>query len=128
MAQFYVRPSGCPPPNGYSQAVSFTGTTVVVSGQVPVDVEGELVGVGDARAQVRQVFDNLVAALDGAGATLGDVVKLTVYLTDIADLADFRLVRDEYFPMDRPPASSLVEVSRLVHPAFKVEIDAVAAL
>jgi enamine deaminase RidA (YjgF/YER057c/UK114 family) len=101
---------------------------VVVSGQVPVDAEGQLVGAGDARAQVRQVFDNLAAAFAGADAVLSDAVKLTVYLTDMADVADFRLVRDEYFPPDRPPASSLVEVRRLVHPAFKVEIDALAAL
>jgi len=128
MPVFYQRPPGCPPSTGYSHAVSFSGTTIVVSGQVPVDTDGRVVGPDDPHAQVRQVFHNLKAALAGAGAGLENVVKLTVYLTDIADLPAFRLVRDEAFAADRPPASSLVEVSRLVDPAFKVEIEALAAI
>ena len=55
-------------------------------------------------------------------------MKLTVYLTDLADLDAFRQVRDGYIAQDRPPASTLVQVSRLVHPEFRVEIDALAAV
>ena len=125
--QCFVRPEGLPPVNGYSHAIAFTGRMVVVSGQVPLDDQGRLVGRGDAAAQVRQVFENLAGALAAAGARLDQVVKLTVYLTDLADLDAFRRVRDEYIALDRPPASSLVQVSGLVSPEFRVEIEALAA-
>jgi reactive intermediate/imine deaminase len=124
----YVRPDGMPPVNGYSHAVAFAGNMVVVSGQLPLDGQGHLVGQGDPVAQVRQVFRNLAAALAAAGATMSQVVKLTVYLTDLGDLDAFRQVRDEFIQVDRPPASSLVRVSGLVHPEFRVEIEALAAI
>ena len=89
--------------------------------------DGRLVGPGDPAAQVRQVFENLTAALAAAGATMQNVVKLTIYLTDIADLDVFRQVREEYISAERPPASSLVQVSRLVHPEWRIEIEALAA-
>ena len=125
--QHHLRPDGTPPTNGYSHAVSFTGRMVVVSGQVPLDAEGRLVGPDDPRAQTRQVFHNLRAVLAAAGCDLSHVVKLTVFLTNMGDLADFRAVRDEFVDAARPPASSLVQVSGLVHPAFRVEIEAIAA-
>ncbi len=128
MQQNYVQPDGLPPANGYSHAVAFSGRMVVVSGQVPLDAQGRLVGPDDPEAQVRQVFDNLMAALAAAGAGMEHVVKLTVYLTDLADLAVFRSVRDEYISVEKPPASSLVRVAGLVSPAFRVEIDALAAV
>ena len=127
MQQHYVRPDGLPPVNGYSHAVAFSGQLVALSGQVPLDGQGRLAGQ-DARAQVRQVFDNLTAALAAAGASMEHVVKLTVYLTDLADLDAFREVRDAYISLDKPPASTLVQVSGLVNPAFRVEIDALAAI
>jgi len=127
MQQHYVRPDGLPPVNGYSHAVAFSGRMIAVSGQVPLDGQGRLVGENDPQAQTRQVFENLAAALATAGAGMEQVVKLTVFLTDLADLDAFRRVRDEYISADRPPASSLVQVSRLVHPAFRVEIEALAA-
>jgi reactive intermediate/imine deaminase len=126
--QHFVRPQGSPPVNGYSHAVAFTGPMVAVSGQVPLDADGTLVGESDAAAQIRQVFSNLATALDAAGATFQDVVKLTVYLTDLGDLDAFRRIRDEYLDPSRAPACSLVKVAGLVHPAFRVEIDALAAL
>jgi enamine deaminase RidA (YjgF/YER057c/UK114 family) len=100
---------------------------VVVSGQVPVDGTGQLVGKGDAEAQIRQVYANLATALEAAGSGLRDVVKLTVFLTDLADLPAFRRVRDEHQDPSRPPACSLVQVAGLVHPEFRVEIEAWAA-
>lgn len=128
MQQHYVRPDGLPPVNGYSHAVAFSGRMVAVSGQVPLDGQGRLAGQDDPRAQVRQVFDNLTAALAAAGASMEHVVKLTVYLTDLADLDAFRQVRDEYISLDKPPASTLVQVSGLVNPAFRVEIEALAVI
>jgi enamine deaminase RidA (YjgF/YER057c/UK114 family) len=123
----FVRPDGLPPVAGYSHAVAFTGPMVVISGQLPVDAQGRLVGVDDPPAQFRQAFDNLVGALAAAGATMQGVVKLTVYLTDMADLEVFRQVRDEYIAADLPPASSLVQVAGLVRPGCRVEIEALAA-
>src|SRR4051794_36936158 len=111
----HVRPEGTPPTNGYSHAVAFTGTMIMVSGQVPLDADGKLIGPDDARAQARQVFRNIGAVLAAADATMSDVVKLTVFLTDLGDLAAFREARDEVIGADAPPASSLVQVAGLVH-------------
>ncbi len=124
--QHYVRPDGLPPVAGYSHAVAASGRLVVISGQVPADRDGMPVGADDPAAQVRQVFENLTAALAAAGARMDQVVKLTVYLTDLADLPVFRRVRDEYITLDVPPASSLVQVSGLVRPEFRIEVDALA--
>lgn len=126
--QHFVRPHGSPPVNGYSHAVAFSGPLVAVSGQVPLDAEGTIVGEADPAAQIGQVFSNLATALQAAGARFQDVVKLTVYLTDLADLDAFRRIRDEHLDPDRPPVCSLVKVAGLVHPAFRVEIDALAIL
>jgi 2-iminobutanoate/2-iminopropanoate deaminase len=103
------------------------GDLLFLSGFVPVDGEGRLVGGDDVVAQVRQVFANLAAVLEAAGVTFGDVVKVTVYLTDISDRARINPVRQEVFGATRP-ASTLVEVSALVVPGAKVEIDAIAVL
>jgi enamine deaminase RidA (YjgF/YER057c/UK114 family) len=127
MTEFYVRPDGLPPGNGYSHAVAFSGRTVIISGQLPLDRDGRLAGP-EPEAQLRQVFENLSVALAAAGAEMAHVVKLTVYLTDLADLPAFRRVRDEYVCADHPPASSLVQVAGLVHPEARVEIEALAAL
>jgi reactive intermediate/imine deaminase len=126
--QHVTRPDGMPPVNGYSHAVRFSGELVAVSGQVPMDGAGQVVGAGDIEAQVRQVFVNLATALAAAGSGLDRVVKLTVYLTDLKDLPVFRTVRDEFIGAYPAPASSLVQVSGLVHPAFQVEIDALAVV
>jgi enamine deaminase RidA (YjgF/YER057c/UK114 family) len=125
--QYFERPDGLPPVNGYSHAVSFDGRTVAVSGQAPMDADGNVVGVDDPVAQVRQVFANLAAALTAAGSDLSRVIKLTVFLTDLADLGAFRQVRDEVLPGPQRPASSLVQVAGLVHPQWRVEIEALAA-
>lgn len=125
--QHFVRPEGAPAVNGYSHAVVFGGRLAAVSGQVPVDADG-LVAGPDAEAQVRQVYTNLETALRAAGSGLEHVVKLTVYLTDLADLPAFRRVRDEHQDAARPPACSLVRVAGLVHPDFRVEIDALAVV
>jgi reactive intermediate/imine deaminase len=128
MKEHFVRPAGMPPVNGYSHAVAFEGRMVVVSGQVPLDKDGRIVGEGDPEAQIRQVFENLKMALAAAGACMEQVVKLTIFLTDLADLDLFRKIRAEYVSVDRPPASSLVQVRGLVNPAFRVEVEGLAAV
>ena len=114
------------PISHYTDAVR-AGDLLFVSGFVPVDGDGQLVGGDDVVAQARQVFANLAAVLAAAGATFADVVKVTVYLTDIEDRARINPVRQDIFG-DTRPASTLVEVSALATPGAKVEIDAVALL
>jgi reactive intermediate/imine deaminase len=123
----YLSPDTLPPPFGYSHVVDAPASRVVyVSGQVPLDAAGELVGDGDFAAQVRQVFENLTAALAAADATWDDVVKLNYFVRDVGEVASLRTIRDEYVNTERPPASTLVEVSRLFRDEVLVEIEAVA--
>ena len=127
MDRRHLSPDTLPPPFGYSQVVDAPASRVVyVSGQVPLDAAGELVGEGDFAAQVRQVFENLTAALAAADATWDDVVKLNYFVRDIGEVASLRAIRDEYVSTERPPASTLVEVSRLFRDEVLVEIEAVA--
>ena len=114
------------PISHYTDAVR-AGDLLFVSGVVPVDGDGNLVRADDVVEQTRQVFANLAAVLAAAGATFADVVKVTVYLTDIADRARINPVRQEIFG-DVRPASTLVEVSALAVPGAKIEIEAVALL
>jgi 2-iminobutanoate/2-iminopropanoate deaminase len=114
------------PISHYTDAVR-AGDLLFISGVVPIDRDGGLVGGDDVVAQTRQVFANLAAVLAAAGATFADVVKVNVYLTDIADRARINPVRQEIFG-DVRPASTLVEVSALAVPGAKIEIEAVALL
>jgi reactive intermediate/imine deaminase len=120
-------PETLPQPFGYSHAVEARpGRVIYVSGQVPLDREGRLVGEGDFGAQARQVFENLRAALNAAGASWADVVKLNYFLIDVSNVQAVRAIRDEYVDTAHPPASTLVEVSRLFRDDVLIEIDAVA--
>jgi len=93
-----------------------------------LDAAGNIVGAGDVRAQIEQVFATLQAALEAAGATFADVVKLTYYLLDVTQLPLLRDVRDCYVNPQAPPASTLVEVRRLARDEFLVEIEAIASV
>ena len=114
------------PISHYTDAV-VAGDLLFVSGLVGVDRDGALVGGDDVAAQARQVFSNMRAVLDAAGCRFEDVVKVTVYLTDVDDRPKINPVRQEVFG-DARPASTLVEVSRLAVPGAKVEIEAVALI
>jgi 2-iminobutanoate/2-iminopropanoate deaminase len=114
------------PISHYTDAVR-AGRLLFVSGCIAVDDRGRLVGADDVVEQARQVFRNLGAVLEAAGAGFADVVKVTVYLTDIADRAAINPVRRAVFG-DVRPASTLVEVSALAVPGAKVEIEAVALI
>jgi len=110
----------------YSHAVR-AGDTIYVSGQASLDVNKELVGRGDVDAQTRQVLENMKVVLVAAGATLDDVVKVTVYLVDRDDRTRVNEVRRAYFGANRP-ASTLVEVSRFPIDGMLVEMEAVAVV
>ena len=121
-----IRVPGQPEPiSHYTDAVR-AGDLLFVSGCVPVDGDGRLVG-GDVVAQARQVFANVGAILEAGGATFADVVKVTVYLIDINDRMSINPVREEVFGEMRP-ASTLVEVSALAIPGAKLEVEAVALI
>jgi reactive intermediate/imine deaminase len=123
----FLSPDTLPRPFGYSHVVDApAGRIVFVSGQVPLDADGQLVGEGDFAAQVRQVFENLSAALAAADAAWSDVVKLDYFVRDIGQVGALRAIRDEYVNTEQPPASTLVEVSRLFRDDVLVEIQAVA--
>ena len=119
------RVAGLPEPiSHYTDAVR-VGDLLFVSGIVPVDGSGRLVGREDVVAQARQVFSHLGSVLEAAGAGFGDVAKVTVYLIDIDDRPRINPVRQEAFGAARP-ASTLVEVSRLAVEGARLEVDAVA--
>jgi reactive intermediate/imine deaminase len=114
------------PSGPFAPATLASGTRILsVSGQVAHDADGAVVGVDDAEEQARQCLRNLDALLRAAGASKTDVVKITVFLTDMADRPAVARARSEYFG-DHRPASTLVEISALVTPELKVEIEATA--
>ena len=107
-----------------SQAIR-VGEMVYTSGQAAIDLEGQLVGVGNFDAQAAQVFSNLKAVLEAADASLDSVVKVTIYLTDMANFPKIVALRERYF--SRPwPADTIVEVKALALPELEIEIEAVA--
>ncbi len=110
----------------YSDAVIF-GNMMIVSGMLPTDHLGRLVGLGNAEIQAEQVFQNIKSVLDEAEVLFSDVVKLTIFLTDIQRRSEIASVRERYFGNDKP-ASTLVEVSRLSHPDALIEIEAMVYL
>lgn len=118
------RPNGI---EGFSQVVRM-GHTVYVSGQVALDGEGRLVGPGDLRAQTTQALDNLSHSLRIAGATAGDVAKITVYVVNLtpADWATVREVGARFFPQRNPPAGVVVGVASLPRDGLLIAVDAVA--
>lgn len=126
--EHFSHPEGMPPSVGYSHAVAGTGTLVAIAGQVAMDENGELVGPNDPRAQAERVFENLALALAAAGASFSDVIKLGVYVTDIAILPAVREVRDRYVNTEHPPASTAVQVSALFRPGYMIEVEALAVV
>ena len=110
-----------------SQGVAVpAGRMIFASGQVAREVDGQLVGRGDIRAQTRKTLQNLQAVLTEAGATMDDVVKVTVFVTNLSEhFAAIHEIRAEFFAAPYP-ASTLVEVSQLVDPEMLIEIEAIA--
>jgi enamine deaminase RidA (YjgF/YER057c/UK114 family) len=127
-ATVFLDPDDLPSPHGYSQvARSPAGSLVWISGQLAVDAGGDVCD-GGWESQARLAFANVGRALRAAGAGWPDVVKLTIFVTDMAELATIRAVRDEFVDTTRPPTSSLVQVAGLVRPGALIEIEAVAAV
>lgn len=126
-----IQPAGWPPPAGYSHAIATRGgRLLVISGQVPLDATGALVGGTDFKAQARQAFANLGTVLAAAGLSYADVVKLTYFVVglDHDRLLALREARDAVLPHGDPPASSLLGVTALFRPDVMIEVEAIAEL
>jgi enamine deaminase RidA (YjgF/YER057c/UK114 family) len=126
-----INPPELGPPPGYSQIVEIhAGRIIFIAGQTALDRDGNVVGKNDFAAQAEQVFRNLTIALQARGCTPANLVKLTVFLTDMDNLGLYREVRNRFFASVTPPAApavTLVEVSKLYGPDFLIEIEAMAA-
>jgi len=104
-----------------------SGRTIYVSGQVSMDAEGNVVGEGDITAQTETVLEHVKTVVEEAGGGMEDIVKVTVFITDMGLYDEIHEVRRRYF--EEPfPASSMVEVSALVDPRLLIEIEAVAVV
>jgi 2-iminobutanoate/2-iminopropanoate deaminase len=117
-------------PNGvFSQATTIeaTGRLVFVSGMTARRPDGSIAGIGDIKEQTRQVCENVQAAVREAGGTLDDVCSVDVYVRNMEDFAKVHEVRALYFH-DPLPASTMVEVSKLAHPDYLIEISAIAVI
>ena len=128
MPREVIQPEGLLDPRPRFAQVTKIGNLIFVAGQTSMDAEGHVVGKGDIEAQTRQVFENLEKCLKSAGATFDHVVKLNVYSTDLdAHLGTIAKYRQQYFPKE-PVASTTVQIPRLVHPDWLLEIEVIAVL
>jgi len=117
-------PEGMTQPTAYTHVVRHDNL-LFLSGQVSADAEGNVIGEGDMSAQVRQVLENMKTVLASQGADFTNIVKITIYTTDIDAYLKTGDVRREYWT-DGAPASTLVQIERLARPAFLVEIESTA--
>jgi enamine deaminase RidA (YjgF/YER057c/UK114 family) len=126
-----INPPELGTPPGYSQVVDVSASRIIfIAGQTAVDRDGNVVGKDDFAAQATQVFRNLAIALEAAGCTAANLVKLTVYLTDMDNLSRYREARNAFFASVTPPAApavTLVEVAKLYGADFMIEIEAIGA-
>ena len=126
-----INPPELGTPPGYSQVVEVAaGRIIFIAGQTALDRDGNVVGKSDFAAQAAQVFRNLAVALQASECTASNLVKLTVFLTDMNNLGRYREARNHFFASVTPPeapAVTLVEVSKLYGPDFMIEIEAIAA-
>ena len=117
-------------PNGHfshATIVEARGKLLFISGMTARTVDGTIAGVGNVEAQTRQVCENLKAACEAAGGSLKDICRVDVYVRNIEDFEIIHKVRREYFEAPLP-ASTLVEVSKMVKPEYLIEISAIAVI
>lgn len=128
-----INPPELGTPPGYSQIVEVNaGRIIFIAGQSALDQDGNLIGKNDFAAQAAQVFRNLAVALEASGCSPANLVKLTVFLTDMNNLGIYREARNRFFASVTPPAAApavtLVEVSKLYGADFLIEIEAIAVV
>ena len=128
MTKKFYNPEGIHKPFGYSHVGEVTsGKLVLISGQVALDKDGNVVG-DDYTTQTRQVFENLKEALKAAGGTMDDIVKLNYYILDPSHLPEIREVRNTFLNKDSMPVSTAIGVARLFRPEILIEVEAVAVV
>ncbi|MBD2576893.1 Rid family detoxifying hydrolase [Oscillatoria sp. FACHB-1406] len=129
MTRKVIKTDRAPAPVGpYNQAIAASGQMIFVAGQVPLNPEtGEVVGAGDITQQTQQVMANIGAILEAAGATFKDVVKTSVFLTDLENFGAMNQVYSQYFDEETAPARACVEVPRLPKGVW-VEIECIAVI
>jgi enamine deaminase RidA (YjgF/YER057c/UK114 family) len=127
----FLNPSSVSAPKGYSHAVQIdlgTSRMLIISGQVAIDSQGNVVGKGDFGKQAAQAFQNIKNIVENAGGTMDDVVKLGFYILDVNQIQTLRFVRDKFINIKSPPASTLIQVSKLFRDDILVEIEASAII
>lgn len=112
---------------GYSQAI-LVDKTLYISGSMAADANGRLVSPGDMAGQMRAAYSNIQRTLAANGANFDEVVKETIYTTNMDDLLKASDLRFEYYDKERPPTTSWVQVQRLIDPGFLVQIEVIAEL
>ena len=124
-----TNPDGlAPPPGGrYSHVVRW-GNLAWIAGQTSRGPDGAVIGAGDADAQARQVYANLLTAIESVGGTFANIVKVTIFITSEEHLATARAAQNECWGGAPPPASSMVIVKALAQPDYLIEIEAFAVL
>lgn len=127
----FLNPSSVSKPTGYSHsAVIDLGNCkmVTISGQVALDSSGKLRGQGDLAKETEQVFVNIKSILQAAGGSMDHIVKTGIFVVDLTQLQAFREVRNRFINSRNPPASTLVQVSRLFREDLLIEIEATAVI
>ena len=117
-------------PNGHfsqATAIEARGRLVFISGMTARTRDGSIAGVGDVEVQTRQVCENLKAAVEAAGGGLADICRVDVYVRNIEHFKTIHKVRQEYFELPLP-ASTMVEVAKMVSPEYLIEISAIAVI
>lgn len=126
MMREVINPKNVHWPFGYSHVVK-VGDTVWVSGQLPLDQDGNIVGKGDIAVQTDKTYENLQKCLESVGATLNDIVMLGVYVTDLEEYDKTRDIRKKYFGKYRP-ATTGMQISKLYFPEAMIEVEATAII
>ena len=127
----FINPSTVSAPKGYSHAAELdlgTCKMLIMSGQVAIDSKGNLIGKGDFNKQAEQVFQNIKNIVENAGGNMDNIVKLGFYVLDINQVPTLRLVRDKFVNVKTPPASTLVQVSKLFRDDVLLEVEATAII
>ena len=111
----------------HATAIAARGTLVFLSGMTSRRADGTIAGIGDIEAQTRQVCENLKSAVEAAGGTMDDICRVDVYVRNMEHFDRIHKVRREYFKSP-PPASTMVEVTKMTSPDYLIEISAIAVL
>jgi enamine deaminase RidA (YjgF/YER057c/UK114 family) len=129
MAKITLNPEGLPVPRGSYSLVNIAepGRMVFIAGQTASDADGNIVGVGDPRAQTRHILEKIRRAVEAAGGTIADVVAMNVFTTDVRHHREINETRREVLGSDFP-TSTMVQVVALARPGFLLEINAIAVI